>query len=188
MAKKKKINIIKSKYSFQEIIHKINFCNDISTILSTKKMHVISEDQDLSEFIKEVAKTKYTYYPIVDKQQKCLGIIKVADEGFYNKKKVILVDHNSYEQSAIGLNEAEILEIIDHHNISNIGTNNSMFLINKDISNIIIPANKRYLLFCLNLFNSVSLFIAINADMALNTTISILIISTCFLSERFFII
>ena len=37
-------------------------------------------------------------------------------------KKVILVDHNSYEQSVIGLNEADILEIIDHHNISNIGT------------------------------------------------------------------
>ena len=35
---------------------------------------------------------------------------------------MILVDHNSYEQSAIGLEEAEILEIIDHHNISNIGT------------------------------------------------------------------
>ena len=42
-------------------------------------------------------------------------------------KKVILVDHNSYEQSVIGLNEAEILEIIDHHNIGSIGT---IFLIN----------------------------------------------------------
>ena len=34
-----------------------------------------------------------------------------------------MVDHNSYEQSALGLEEADILEIIDHHNISNIGTN-----------------------------------------------------------------
>ena len=42
--------------------------------------------------------------------------------GYRNKKKVILVDHNSYEQSAIGLDEADILEIIDHHNIANIGT------------------------------------------------------------------
>mgnify|MGYP003295729102 CR=1 FL=1 len=35
--------------------------------------------------------------------------------------KYILVDHNEKEQSVIGLDEAEILEIIDHHNISNIG-------------------------------------------------------------------
>ena len=34
----------------------------------------------------------------------------------------MLVDHNSYEQSAIGLEEADILEIVDHHNIANIGT------------------------------------------------------------------
>lgn len=122
LATKKQVNIIKSKYNFIEVLYKISFCNDISTILSTKKMHVINEDEALSDFIKEVEKTKYTYYPIVDKQQKCLGIIKVADVGFYNKKKVILVDHNSYEQSVIGLDEAEILEIIDHHNISNIGT------------------------------------------------------------------
>ena len=78
--------------------------------------------EDLSDFINNAVKTKYTYYPIVDKEKKCLGIIKFADVGYHNKKKVILVDHNSYEQSVIGLNEAEILEIIDHHNISNIGT------------------------------------------------------------------
>ena len=122
LASKNKVNLIKTSLSLIDTIQKINFCNDVSTILSVKKMHVVNEDDDLSDFIKEVEKTKYTYYPIVDKQQKCLGIIKVADVGFYNKKKVILVDHNSYEQSVIGLNEAEILEIVDHHNISNIGT------------------------------------------------------------------
>ena len=41
-----------------------------------------------------------------------------------SQKKVILVDHNSYEQSAIGLDEANIIEIVDHHNIANIGTKN----------------------------------------------------------------
>ena len=122
LATKNKVNVIKTNSNLIEVVQKIHFCNDVSTVVSVKKMHVVNEEDDLSTFIKEVEKTKYTYYPIVDKQQKCLGIIKVADVGFYNKKKVILVDHNSYEQSVIGLNEAEILEIIDHHNISNIGT------------------------------------------------------------------
>ena len=52
-----------------------------------------------------------------------MGIIRFSDVGLSNKKKVILVDHNSYEQSAIGLEDANILEIIDHHNIGTIGTN-----------------------------------------------------------------
>lgn len=122
LAKENKVNIIRTKYESLETIKKINFCNNINTIINTKKVHTVNEDEDLSDFINEASKTKYTYYPIVNKDKKCLGITKFADVGYNNKKKVILVDHNSYEQSVIGLNEAEILEIIDHHNISNIGT------------------------------------------------------------------
>ena len=122
LARKNKVNIIKTEYKLLEVIQRIKFCNDVSTIVNQRKFHVITEDDDLSDFIKEVAKTKFTYYPIIDKNKKCLGIIKVSDVGYYNKKKVILVDHNSYDQSVIGLEEADILEIIDHHNISNIGT------------------------------------------------------------------
>ncbi len=121
-AKKNKVNIIRTKYSILDTIKKFNFCNNVGTIINTKKVHTINENEDLSSFISAAEKAKYTYYPIVNNDKKCLGIIKFANVGYQNKKKVILVDHNSYEQSAIGLNEAEILEIVDHHNISNIGT------------------------------------------------------------------
>jgi len=123
LAKKNKVNIIRTKHTTLDTIKKFNFCNNVSTILNTKKIHTINENEDLSFFISNAEKTKYTYYPIVDNDKKCLGIIKFANIGYQNKKKVILVDHNSYEQSAIGLEESEILEIIDHHNISNVGTN-----------------------------------------------------------------
>lgn len=123
MAKENKVNIIKTKYGTLDTVKKFNFCNKISTIINTKKIHIVNEYEDLSHFISEAEKTKYTYYPIVDNKNRCLGIIKFANISYQNKKKVILVDHNSYEQSAIGLTEADILEIIDHHNISNIGTN-----------------------------------------------------------------
>ena len=122
VARTNKVNIIKTKYSTLDTIKKFNFCNNVSTIINTTKIHTINENDDLSSFITAAEKTKYTYYPIIDNNKKCLGIIKYANVGYQNKKKVILVDHNSYEQSAIGLEEADILEIIDHHNISNIGT------------------------------------------------------------------
>lgn len=122
IAKNNNVNIIRTKYNTLETIKKINFCNNVSTIINTVRTHTVCEDEDLSDFIAAAAKTKYTYYPVVNKDKKCLGIIKFADVGYHNKKKVILVDHNSYEQSVIGLNEAEILEIIDHHNIANVGT------------------------------------------------------------------
>ena len=122
VAKTNKVNIITTKLTTLDAIKKFNFCNNVSTIINTTKIHTVSEMDDLSSFITAAEKTKYTYYPIVDNNKKCLGIIKYANVGYRNKKKVILVDHNSYEQSAIGLDEANILEIIDHHNIANIGT------------------------------------------------------------------
>jgi len=122
LARNNKINIIRTKLTSLDTIKKVNFCNNVSTIINTNKIHTVNENTDLSSFMAMAEKTKYTYYPIVDNNKKCLGIIKLSDVGYSNRKKVILVDHNSYEQSAIGLEEADILEIIDHHNISNVGT------------------------------------------------------------------
>ena len=121
-AKNNKINIILTPYTFLNTIKVINFCNNVSIITNTKKVDVVNENDDLSSFVASAERTKYTYYPIVDNNNKCLGIVKFANVGYNHKKQVILVDHNSYEQSAIGLEEANIIEIVDHHNLSNIGT------------------------------------------------------------------
>ena len=67
---------------------------------------------------------KHTNYPVVDKNNKCLGLLRITDLSEYNPKKVILVDHNEKLQSVDGLDEAEIQEIIDHHNLGSITTNN----------------------------------------------------------------
>ena len=87
------------------------------------KVLCVSENDSLSDFIELANKKRYSYYPVIDKKGKCQGIIRLSDVVTNKKKKVILVDHNSYEQSAIGLSETEILEIIDHHNIGTIATN-----------------------------------------------------------------
>jgi len=122
LAKDNKVNVIKTKWKILDTIKKFNFCNKVSSIMNSRKLHTVNEDENLSDFLAVASKMKFTYYPIINKLDECLGIVKFANVGYQNKKKVILVDHNSYEQSVIGLNEAEILEIIDHHNISNVGT------------------------------------------------------------------
>ncbi|UKI27296.1 MAG: DHH family phosphoesterase [Bacilli bacterium] len=81
------------------------------------------KNDSVNDFIKIANKTRYSYYPVLNGKGRCNGIIRFSDVGFRSRKNVILVDHNSYEQSAIGLEDANILEIIDHHNIGTIGTN-----------------------------------------------------------------
>ena len=122
-AKNNKINIIKTTNSYLNTIKRINFCNFISTITKDYPVSVTNENCDLSSFISSAEKTKFTYYPIVDNNNKCLGIVKFGKVSYNHKKKVIMVDHNSFSQSAIGIEETEILEIVDHHNLSNNSTN-----------------------------------------------------------------
>ena len=59
---------------------------------------------------------------IVNKDNKCLGMLKINDIVDKKRKKVILVDHNEESQSVDGLDEAEIIEIIDHHRLGTIAT------------------------------------------------------------------
>jgi len=123
IAKRNNVNIIVTPYNTLETTKVFNLCNNVTTILNTEKVLCVSENDDINEFIKMANKTRYSYYPVLDRKGRCMGIIRLSDVNFSHKKSVILVDHNSYEQSAIGLEDANILEIIDHHNIGTIGTN-----------------------------------------------------------------
>ena len=82
----------------------------------------VTEDDLVSEFIVLANKTKYSYFPIVDKKNKFIGNVELKDTTNQNRKQVMIVDHNAYDQSVDGLQEAEIVEIVDHHNIGSIGT------------------------------------------------------------------
>ena len=123
LARINRVNIIRTNYNTLETAKVFNLCNDVRTIINTDKVLCVEDTDNVNDFIKIANKTRYSYYPVLNHKGKCMGIIRFSDVGLSNKKKVILVDHNSYEQSAIGLEDANILEIIDHHNIGTIGTN-----------------------------------------------------------------
>jgi manganese-dependent inorganic pyrophosphatase len=74
------------------------------------------------DFIDIATKYGHTNYPIVDNKQKCVGMLRLIDQNNYEKCNVILVDHNQEIQSVDGIEEANILEVIDHHNLGTIGT------------------------------------------------------------------
>ena len=123
LAKEKKVNIIVTPYPTLIAARRINLANSVSTINYIKDILCISEYENVSDFMGIANKTRYSYYPVIDENEKCKGILRMSDVSYDNRKNVILVDHNSYEQSAIGLEETNIVEIVDHHNIGSIGTN-----------------------------------------------------------------
>ena len=76
----------------------------------------------VNDFLTIAHKYKHTNYPVVNRKGELLGLLRSADIEDKVRKKVILVDHNEFSQSADGIEEADILEIVDHHKIGNINS------------------------------------------------------------------
>ncbi len=78
---------------------------------------------DTFDYVKEVmSETRYRSYPVIDFMGRVVGSISRYQVLNGMKKKVIQVDHNERSQAIDGIEEAEILEIIDHHRVADIQT------------------------------------------------------------------
>lgn len=89
---------------------------------------------DFVDDIKEImTKKKYRDFPVLDRQGEFYGLISRRRFMTSSKKQIILVDHNEKSQAVDGLEEAEILEIIDHHRLGNIETMGPVFFRNQPV-------------------------------------------------------
>ncbi len=124
---KNRVNVITSSYTSFELCNKLSLANYIKTINKTPHPRTIDINSYYQDFLNLSKKLNYNNYPVINKANECLGVLKLIDSSSFERKKVILVDHNNYEQSVEGLEEAEIIEVFDHHNIGNIGTNTPIY-------------------------------------------------------------
>ena len=121
LAEKNKVNIIRTSLDTFSASKLIGLSNKVKNILHQESI-TFKESDFYDDFVEETKKLKHNNYPIVNSNDKCLGLIRVTDIVEKNNKKVLLVDHQEAEQSAPGLEEAEIVGIVDHHKIGNIST------------------------------------------------------------------
>lgn len=122
IARKNHVNVIRSSYDTYHIAKLMPLTNYIKTMVNSYNPTKFEDTDFISDVLEINDKLKHTNYPIVDKQNECLGLFKLTDLSEKSPKHVILVDHNEKAQSADGIGEAEILEIIDHHNLGSITT------------------------------------------------------------------
>ena len=80
-----------------------------------------------------VLKYRHPSYPILDGNEKVVGILTRYHLLRPRRKQVVLVDHNEASQSVPGLEEAEILAIIDHHRLADIQTGNPIYVRNEPV-------------------------------------------------------
>lgn len=122
IARKNKVNIIRTPYDSYHITRMIPLTNYIRTMIRSYNPIKFEETEFVDTVLDVNNKLKHTNYPVVNKKNQCLGLLKIIDLNEKRPKNVILVDHNEKLQSVEGLEEANILEIFDHHNLGSITT------------------------------------------------------------------
>ncbi|OON95957.1 MAG: pyrophosphatase [Candidatus Epulonipiscioides saccharophilum] len=114
--------------SFSKAVKIINQSTPVNYIMGTKELVFFEAEETIDEVKEVMLMSSFRHFPILNKEGEVEGIISKRHILDIQKKKVILVDHNEDSQSAFGISQAEILEIIDHHRVANIDTKTPVFL------------------------------------------------------------
>ena len=114
----------------------------VGRICRTKDLVCFHLEDRVDEVKEQVLKFREHCYPILDEEEKVVGVLTRYHLLRPRRKRVVLVDHNEAAQSVPGLEEAEILEIIDHHRLADIQTGNPIYVRNEPVgsTNTIIAA------------------------------------------------
>ena len=81
-----------------------------------------SEDDFISDIRGTMAKIRHRDFPVLDREGNYIGMLSRRSLLEMDNKKIIMVDHNEKSQAVDGIDEAEILEIIDHHRLGSLET------------------------------------------------------------------
>ena len=91
----------------------------------------------LSDYVDDVRQmaqdNKHRAFPVVDDDDRVVGMLSRIHLLKPRRKRVVLVDHNEVSQSVPGLEQAEILEIIDHHRLADVQTGNPIYMRNEPV-------------------------------------------------------
>ena len=100
----------------------------------TKNNLVTFELDDYVDDVKEVmSKIRHRDFPILDEQRHLIGMMSRRNLLNMKKKQIILVDHNEKMQAVDGIEQADILEIIDHHRLGSLETLSPIFFRNQPL-------------------------------------------------------
>lgn len=134
LAMEKEITIIHTKHGVFNASRNIHQSIPVRYLMSKKEKLISFRPEEYVEDIKEaMSKTKYRDFPVIDNQGNFVGFISRRRLMSVRKKQVVLVDHNEKSQTVDGIEDAEILEIIDHHRLGNLETAGPIYFRNQPV-------------------------------------------------------
>ena len=133
IAQERGCTIIATTYDTYTAARLINQSMPISYFMTREHLITFNSDDYIDEIREVMASKRHRDFPILDKDGCYLGMISRRNLLGAKGKQVILVDHNEKNQAVAGIENAEILEIIDHHRLGTIQTMSPVFFRNQPL-------------------------------------------------------
>ena len=111
----------------------ISQCAPISYYMTRDNIMKFTLVTPVADVTRVMAKVRHRYFPILDANGKYCGVISRRNLLNVHRKQVIMVDHNERGQAVDGLEQAEILEIIDHHRLGALETAGPVYFRNEPV-------------------------------------------------------
>lgn len=133
LAKEKGCAIIRTEYDTFIAARLMNQSIPISYFMVTEKLITFKPDEFAEDVRKVMADKRHRDFPVLDENGRFIGMLSRHSLIEMDKKKLILVDHNERTQAVDGIEDADILEIVDHHKLGNVETLKPVFFRNQPV-------------------------------------------------------
>ncbi len=125
--------IISTPYDAYQSVRLICHALPIGHICKSRDLVCFHLDDYIDDVQNTVLESRFRAYPILDDEERVVGTLSRFHLLRPRRKRVVLMDHNERAQSVVGLEQAEILEIVDHHRLADIETKNPIYVRNEPV-------------------------------------------------------
>lgn len=132
MAKEKGVSLIISPYDSATTSWIVRTASQLEGLVESR-IHCFQKDDRVSSVKKRIAGLDDPLYMVVEGEKKLIGVFSKSDILRPTQKKIVLVDHNEISQAVDGANEVKILEVIDHHKLGNLPSEEPVLFINRPV-------------------------------------------------------
>ena len=133
MAKEHQCAVISTYFDSYKASYFINQAVPVSHYMISKKLRLFHMSNYTDDVVAEMNKTRHNFFPVLDDEGTYKGFISRYQHLSHAKRRLILVDHNERSQCIQGWENAEILEIVDHHRVGGIQTMTPIFFRNEPV-------------------------------------------------------
>ena len=133
MAEERDIVVITTPHDTFTVARLINQSIPVKHFMMKDNLTIFNTNDYVEEIKQEMAKKRTRDFPVLDKKGDFYGLISSRRLMDASKKQVILVDHNEKTQAVDGIEEAEVLEIIDHHRLGGLETLGPVYFRNQPV-------------------------------------------------------